>query len=228
MASPRETLRWRISVGDCETSALYEPAATNPQALFVCAHGAGGHMEDAGMQRLSTVLRGRGVDVLRFNFLYRALGSRRPDLMPRLIECFEAVVALARAELGKSRVIISGRSMDGRAASMMAAEGFDCDGLLLLAYPLHPPGKPERLRVEHLPKIRVPVLCINGTRDTFCTRELMEKALESVQTDWTMHWIEGADHSFRVLKSAGRSGEDVYAEVGEEVSRWLLTLRAGT
>src|SRR5262245_33830142 len=181
MASSRETRRWRVEVGDCETSALYEPATTNRQGLFVCAHGAGGHMEDAGMQRLSTVLRERGLDILRFNFLYRALGSRRPDLMPRLIECFEAVVALARTELGKGRVIIGGRSMGGRAASMMAAEGFDCDGVLLLAYPLHPPGKPERLRVEHLPKIRVPVLCINGTRDTFCTRELMERALESVQ-----------------------------------------------
>ena len=180
------------------------------------------------MQRLAAVLRQRGLDVLRFNFLYRALGSRRPDLMPRLIECFEAVVAIGRNELAKGRVIIGGRSMGGRAASMMAAEGFDCDGLLLLAYPLHPPGKPERLRVDHLPKIRVPVLCINGTRDTFCTRELMQKALESVQADWTMHWIEGADHSFRVPKSSGRSVADVYAEVGDAVSRWLPTLRAGT
>ena len=217
-----------MEVGECETSALYEPATTDPQGLFVCAHGAGGHMEDPGMQRLSTVLRERGLDTLRFNFLYRALGAKRPDLMPRLIECFEAVVDLARTELGKRRVFIGGRSMGGRAASMMAAEGFDCDGLLLLAYPLHPPGKPQRLRVEHLAKIRVPVLCINGTRDTFCTRDLMEKALESVQADWTMHWIEGADHSFRVLKSSGRSDADVYVEIGEAVRRWLLTLRAGT
>ena len=182
-------------------------------------------MEDPGMQRLSTVLREQGLDVLRFNFLYRALGSKRPDLMPRLIECFEAVVALARTELGKRRVIIGGRSMGGRAASMMAAEDFECDGLLLLAYPLHPPGRPEQLRVEHLSKIRVPVLCINGTRDTFCTRELMEKALESVQTEWTMHWLSGADHSFRTLKSSGRSAAGVYPEVGEAVRRWLLTLR---
>ena len=179
------------------------------------------------MQRLSAVLRDQGLDTLRFNFLYRALGSRRPDLMPRLIECFEAVVALARSELGESRVLIGGRSMGGRAASMMAAKGFVCDGLLLLAYPLHPPGKPQRLRVEHLPRIRVPVLCINGTRDTFCTRELMEKALETVHTDWTMHWLAGADHSFRVLKSSDRSDADVYAEIGEAVRRWLLTLRAG-
>jgi predicted alpha/beta-hydrolase family hydrolase len=178
-------------------------------------------MEDRGMERVATVLRNRGFAVVRFNFWYRASGLRRPDLMPRLIECFEAVVDRVRTEVGKRRMIIGGRSMGGRAASMMAAEGFDCDGLLLLAYPLHPPGKPEKLRVAHLPKIRAPVLCINGTRDAFCTRELMEKALESVQTDWTMHWIEGADHSFRVPKSSGRGEADVYAEIGEACRRWL-------
>lgn len=178
-------------------------------------------MEDRGMQRVSAVLRERGFDVVRFNFLYRALGARRPDLMPRLIECFAAVIERVRTEVGECRLIIGGRSMGGRAASMMAASGCDCDGLLLLAYPLHPPGKPEKLRVAHLGKIRVPVLCINGTRDTFCKPELMEKALESVQTDWTMHWIEGADHSFRVPKSSGRSEADVYAEIGDVSARWL-------
>jgi predicted alpha/beta-hydrolase family hydrolase len=221
LASIPETRRWRIAVGAEETGAIYQPAAANFKAVFVCAHGAGGHMEDRGMDRVSTVLRERGFDVVQFNFLYRALGSRRPDLMPRLIECFRAVVDRVRSEVGKCRVIIGGRSMGGRAASMMAAEGCDCDGLLLLAYPLHPPGKPEKLRVAHLAKIRVPVLCINGTRDAFCTRELMEKALESVQTDWKMHWIEGADHSFRVPKSLGRSDADVYEEIGEVCRRWL-------
>jgi uncharacterized protein len=221
LASIPETRHWRIAVGAEETGAIYQPAAANFNAVFVCAHGAGGHMEDRGMERVSAVLRERGLDVVRFNFLYRALGSRRLDLMPRLIECFQAVVDRVRAEVGKCRVIIGGRSMGGRAASMMAAEGCDCHALLLLAYPLHPPGKPEKLRVAHLPKIRVPVLCINGTRDTFCTRELMQKALESVQTEWTMHWIEGADHSFRVLKSQGRSEADVYAEIGDVSARWL-------
>jgi len=223
-----QTRQWRVAVGDRDTSALYQPATKNPQAVLVCAHGAGGHMEDRGMRRLSSVLCDQGVDVVRFDFLYRVLGSRRPDLMPRLIECFEAVVGRVRAELGEHRLIIGGRSMGGRAASMMAAEGFDCDGLLLLAYPLHPPGKPERLRAAHLSKIRVPVLCVNGTRDTFCTRELMERALESVRAPWTMHWLEGADHSFRVLKSTGRSDADVYSEIGATAGRWLVNLEEGT
>jgi predicted alpha/beta-hydrolase family hydrolase len=97
-------------------------------------------MDDRGMQRLAAVLRDQGFDIVRFNFLYRESGSRRPDPMPRLIECFEAVVAHARAELGMTHVIIGGRSMGGRVASMMAARSFHCDGLLLLAYPLHPRG----------------------------------------------------------------------------------------
>jgi predicted alpha/beta-hydrolase family hydrolase len=177
-------------------------------------------MADRGMERVATVLCERSLDVVRFNFLYRQGGAKRPDPMPRLKQCFDAVVAHTRAKLGSKKLIIGGRSMGGRAASMMAADGFDCDGLLLLAYPLHPPGKPEQLRVAHLPKIQMPVLCINGTRDAFCTPELMNKALESVNTKWTMHWIEGADHSFRVLKSTGRNDADVYKEIGEACRRW--------
>jgi len=220
-----QTRQWRIAVGAEETGAIYQPAAADAQAVFVCAHGAGGHMADRGMERLTQALCERGFDLVRFNFLYRQAGSRRPDPMPRLRQCFEAVVARARAELGGGKLIIGGRSMGGRVASMMAADGFACDGLLLFAYPLHPPGQPEKLRVVHLPQIHVPVLCINGTRDEFCTRELMEEALESVRAPWTMHWLGGADHSFRVLKSSGRNEADVDSEVAEISARWLS--RAG-
>jgi predicted alpha/beta-hydrolase family hydrolase len=86
--------------------------------------------------------------------------------------------------------------MGGRAASMLAADGFECAGLLLLAYPLHPADKPEKLRDAHLPQIRVPVLCFNGTRDTLCRRDLMERATSGLAS-WRMHWLEGAGHSFR-------------------------------
>src|SRR5256885_9662820 len=102
--------------------------------------------------------------------------------------------------------------MGGRVASLLAAEGFGCDGLLLAAYPLHPAGKPEKLRDAHLAAIRCPVLCLNGTRDALCTRELMERALQKVSAPWTMHWIAGADHSFKVLKSSGRGDAEIDAE----------------
>jgi uncharacterized protein len=176
--------------------------------VFVAGHGAGSHMDHRSMLQLSEVLRSRGIDVVRFNFLYREKGARAPDRMPRLQACFSAVTERTRLEAQRKKIIIGGRSMGGRVASMLAAEGFQCDGLFLLAYPLHPVGQPERLRDEHLPKIKVPVLCINGTRDALCNRELMDQAIATLQ--WQMHWLEGKDHSFTVTD-----------EVGEIAGRWL-------
>jgi predicted alpha/beta-hydrolase family hydrolase len=141
--------------------------------------------------------------------------------MPRLTECFAAVVDRVRAELDPGRLIIGGRSMGGRAASMMAADGYAADGLLLLAYPLHPPGRPDKLRDAHLPAIRMPALCINGTRDDFCSRPLMEQALTRVAPTFRMHWIDGADHSFHVLKSSGRTDAAVMREIGTIAAGWL-------
>ena len=173
------------------------------------------------MLALGRVLAARGVEVVRFNFPYRDNGSGRPDPMPVLKECIRSVVARTRKELHPARLFIGGRSMGGRAASMLAADGFDCDGLLLFAYPLHPAGKPEKLRDAHLPRIRVPVLCFNGTRDALCRRDLMERAIAGVQAPWQMHWLEGADHSFHVLKSSKRDDAQVMEEVGEATARWL-------
>lgn len=185
---------------------------------FVFAHGAGGHRDDPGMRALSKLLADLGIEVVRFNFPYREAGSKRPDPMPVL-------KASMRNEIERVRgrpLLIGGRSMGGRVATMLAAEGVACDGLLLFAYPLHPAGQPEKLRDAHLPQIEVPVLCFNGTRDALCRRELMERSLEQVKAPWTMHWLEGADHSFHVLKRSGRTDAQVLGEIGEAVSRWAL------
>ena len=111
--------------------------------------------------------------------------------------------------------------MGGRAASMMAADGYSADGLLLLAYPLHPAGKPEQLRDAHLPRIRMPVLSFSGTRDALCTQGLMERALGTVTAPWEMRWIDGADHSFHVLKSSGRTDAEVLEEIGAASRAWI-------
>jgi uncharacterized protein len=161
------------------------------------------------------------MDVVRFNFLYKEKKSGRPDPMPLLESTVAAVVARVREELAPRRLIIGGRSMGGRAASMLASRGFDADGLLLLAYPLHPAGKPTQLRDAHLPSIQMPTLCINGTRDALCTRALMERVLERVGENFQMHWIEGADHSFHVLKSSGRTDAQVMEEIADVAERWL-------
>ncbi|HEX2198776.1 MAG TPA: alpha/beta family hydrolase [Burkholderiales bacterium] len=171
------------------------------------------------MLRLAETLAPLG-DVVRFNFPYRDQGSGRPDPMPVLKRTIEEAVRRARIDLQPKQIFLGGRSMGGRAASMLAAEGFACDGLLLFAYPLHPAGQPEKLRDAHLAKIRVPVLCFNGTRDALCTRELMEAAVSGL-ANWTVCWLEAADHSFRVLKSSGRTEAQVYEAIGAVSSRWL-------
>jgi uncharacterized protein len=219
---PADRAEWRVKVGGEETSAVFEPSETAEHGvIFVCAHGAGGNMNDRGILQTANTLRSRGLGVVRFNFLYREKKSGRPDTMPRLEECITAVVSRVREEIDPKKLIIGGRSMGGRAASMLAADGFECDGLLLLAYPLHPPGKPEQLRDAHLPAIKVPVICFNGTRDPFCTPDLMKAVLKNVKTDWKMHWIEGADHSFHVLKSSGRTDAEVLAEIGNATEVWV-------
>lgn len=218
---------WRVAVGDDETTVIFDPAGPTPlDTVFICAHGAGGHMSDRGMLKLAEELHSRQLSVVRFNFLYKEKKSGRPDPMPRLVECFAAVAARVREELKPRVLIIGGRSMGGRAASMMAAKGFTCDGLLLFAYPLHPAGRPEKLRDAHLPSIGVPVLCLNGTRDALCTPELMEVALKTVKTRWDMHWLAGADHSFHVLKSSGRTDAQVLEEIGKTAGPWIAGLAA--
>lgn len=213
---------WKVSVGQESVTAAYQPASDRADdPVFVCAHGAGGHMSDRGILALSSALASTGLGVVRFNFVYRERKSGRPDPMPQLEQCFTAVVDSVREQLGPRRLIIGGRSMGGRAATMLAAEGFACDGLLLFAYPLHPAGQPGKLRDAHLPAIEVPVLCFNGTRDALCTPELMRKAIEPVGAKWTMHWLDGADHSFHVLKSSGRTDAAVLAEVAGVTRRWV-------
>ena len=196
------------------------------KTLLVCAHGAGGHKDDRGMVRLAGLLEAAGMAVLRFNFAYRERGTPRIDPMPQLQATFREHAERARAAHPGRRLLLGGRSMGGRVATMLAAGGFACDGLVLAAYPLHPAGKPEKRRDVHLPEIACPVLCLNGTRDALCRRELMEQSLKGVRAPWRMHWIEGADHSFSVLKSSGRSDADVEREIVAAVSAWLMQLPA--
>jgi hypothetical protein len=216
---------WTVAFDGGAVSATLDAAAVVPaRALFVCGHGAGGHRDDAAMRAATAALCAIGFDVVRFNFLYRERGSKRPDPMPVLEAAFAAVASRARDELRPARLVMGGRSMGGRVASMLAADGFACDGLLLLAYPLHPDGQPEKLRDAHLARIGVPVLCLNGTRDALCCRDLMQPIAERLGACWTIHWLDGADHSFHVLKSSGRTDRDVLADVAGAADRWLSAL----
>ena len=181
-------------------------------------------MTDRSLQAIAPRLRSCGLDLLRFDFPYREKDARRPDPMPVLQRAFAEVAEQARRERRPARLILGGRSMGGRVASMLAAEGFACDALLLLAYPLHPAGQPGKLRDAHLGKIRVPVLCLNGTEDALCRQDLMDAALGTVTAPWRMRWLQGADHSFHVRKSSGRNDAEVLDEAAREVRGWLATL----
>ncbi len=219
---------WTIQVGDETTSAIHDPAPHGDHSVvYVCAHGAAGNMADKSMTAVARAIGARGIDIVRFNFLYKEKRSNRPDPMPKLKETTAAVVAHVREQLRPKTLIIGGRSMGGRAASMLAADGFDASGLLLLAYPLHPAGRPDQLRDAHLPSIRMPVLCVNGTRDALCTAALMNQALERVTAPWHMLWIDGADHSFHVLKSSGKTDAHVLSEIADAAEAWLTPLSAG-
>lgn len=214
---------WTIRVEAEETtSAIWEPATGGSTGTtFVCAHGAGGNMADRSIMAVTAALRDRGIDTVRFNFLYTERKQKRPDPMPRLLQCLRAVVDTIRADVSPAKLILGGRSMGGRAFSMSVADGAACDGLLLLAYPLHPPGQPEKLRIDHLPSINVPVLCINGTKDPFCTPDLMDQTLATLGTNWRMHWLAEADHSFHVLKRSGRTDAEVMGDVAATVTQWM-------
>jgi hypothetical protein len=216
-----------IDVGGEHTTAVWDPpASAGLKRVFVCAHGAGGQMNDRSMLAVRDALTAEGLGVVRFNFLYRAKGNARPDPMPRLLACWSAVVEHVRREVKPDILILGGRSMGGRAASVLVANGADCDGLLLLAYPLHPPGATDKLRADHLSAIRIPVLCFNGTRDAFCEQPLMEDVVAKLGKHWRMHWIDAADHGFHVLKRTGRTDAQVMAEVAAETRKWLKTLEA--
>lgn len=155
------------------------------------------------------------LSVTRVDFPYRRQGRRVPDRAPTLIASLVADAGsfVAGTHIRANRLALGGRSMGGRMASMAVAEGLRAAALVLVAYPLHPPARPERLRVEHLAAIDVACLFVSGTRDPFGSPEELEAATSTITGPVTHHWIEGGRHELR--------GAD--AEVAAVVARWLST-----
>lgn len=191
-------------------------------AVVILAHGAGSHAENKTMLWLSDLVRSAGASVVRFNFLYRAQGKGMPDRMPVLMETYRAVIDSIRTTMHPKKLVIGGHSMGGRVASMVEAEQQTADGLLLFGYPLHPPGQPEKLRDAHLPQIKTPTLQLSGTNDEFCTPELM-KAVPLDPSIYQIVWIEGADHSYSVKRSSGRTKADAENDIRSALVPWLVT-----
>jgi predicted alpha/beta-hydrolase family hydrolase len=153
-----------------------------------------------------------GVGSLRFNFPYKQQGRRAPDPPAVLRDALGAAFEEAVRHAGDAPVFAGGKSLGGRIASLLVADGLPAAGLVFVGYPLHPPGKPERIRDEHLDRIAVPMLFLQGTRDPFATWDVLESVVRRLGDRTTLHPVEGGDHSFRVR---GRSVAD------EEIGRGL-------
>jgi predicted alpha/beta-hydrolase family hydrolase len=206
-----------------QVSAVVAYPDRPPAALsVVLAPGAGSDLHTPLLVYLQERVADAGYRNVRFNFPYKEQGRRLPDRAPVLERCFRSVVATLRADLGFTRVVIGGKSMGGRMATHLAAAGDDVAGLILLGYPLHPAHQPDKLRVEHLPRIAVPMLFFAGTRDALCDLELLRQAMGTLQAPATLHVIADGDHSFVVRRGrTGKSARDIYAEIAALTVEWL-------
>jgi predicted alpha/beta-hydrolase family hydrolase len=199
--------------------------AARPAALIL-AHGAGASQRHPFMVSAARALSERGIDVLTFNFLYMEQGRKVPDRMPQLVACYRAAIDLARVEVesARARLFIGGKSMGGRAATHVASDdpAAAISGIVLLGYPLHPPGRPEQLRDAHLPGVRRPMLFVQGSRDSFGTPSELKPVLASLSPLPTLHTVQGGDHSFKV---AGRDAKtrqtSIDSEIYDTVVEWM-------
>ena len=176
--------------------AWTEPRGTAP--VLVLGHGAGNDMDSPLLVGFTDGLASDGAGSLRFNFPYKQQGRRAPDPAAVLRDAFTAAFDETRRRAKESPVFAGGKSLGGRIASLLVADGMPAAGLVFVGYPFHPPGKPERLRDEHLDRIGVPMLFLQGTRDPFARWDLVESVCKRLGKRATLHPVEGGDHSFRV------------------------------
>ena len=213
-----ETVRITVSDDRSVTAVRTSPSGNGNGWLFVYAPGAGSNIHDAFGRYACRFLSARGYVSVRFQFPYKEEGRRAPDRPPVLEATWREVLAAQRH--AGLKIVAGGRSMGGRIASQVVAKGATVDALALFAYPLHPPGDPSRRRDKHLPDIGVPTLFCTGTRDAFAQPDELSVAASKVQHS-TLHLLEGADHGFGVLKSSGRTKEDVWEEATNVLEGWM-------
>ena len=198
------------------------------------AHGAGADMHAATLTTVTDALSAAGIASLRFQYPYRSAGKKAPDRPAALFEATRTAVAelARRTKLPVDRLVIRGRSMGGRYCSMVAAGGMPkdveepvaCLGMVLLGYPLHAAGKPEKERSDHFPRLTMPVLFVSGTKDSLASKPALVKAARKVKGPRQFHWIESGDHGFKPLKSSGLTVDGVLAEVATAVTAWAVAL----
>jgi predicted alpha/beta-hydrolase family hydrolase len=208
----------RIQMEDGSSVSCLWTGPEGAEWTLIYAPGAGSNLRDPFGAYAAPLLADAGIGLMRFQFPYSEAGRKSPD-RPEVLEATWRA-ALSEARNRSRRIVAGGRSMGGRMASRVVAAGERVDALALFAYPLHPPGKPEERRVEHLPAITVPTLFCSGDRDNFGTvRELAEAV--ALVPDAGLHVLAGADHGFSTLKASGRRRVDVWQEAVEALQAFL-------
>ena len=223
-------LRVEISPQQSTTALVYPAAAKHSaEVTLILGHGAGAGQTSGFMTSFASGLAARGINMVTFNFLYTEQGRRLPDPNDRLEACWRSVIAAVRQRMKSTGtpLAIGGKSMGGRIASQVAAAGIgELAGLVFLGYPLHPPGRPDRLRAKHLPDIKTPMLFVQGSRDAFGTPDELRPIVTPLEPPADLYVVEGGDHSLKVRKSAGFRQEDTYGTVQDHIAAWLRGIAA--
>ncbi|HZS37192.1 MAG TPA: alpha/beta family hydrolase [Polyangia bacterium] len=212
----------QITVGDERVSGrLYRAAGPRARVTLVLGHGAGADQSSAFLVEYSEALAARGLDVMTFNFVYSEQKRGAPDRPPKLEACWRAAIETARPLFKDHALVIGGKSMGGRIASQVAAAGVDgLRALVFLGYPLHPPDQPDKLRIAHLPNIRLPMLFVQGDRDPFGSPAELTPILAPLEPAPLIVPIAGGDHSFKVAKRDG-GGPHIHTAIQDQIVRWL-------
>jgi predicted alpha/beta-hydrolase family hydrolase len=220
-----EQMKVKLARGG-ETSIVYglPSKIRDPSTCLIIAHGAGGPMHTPFIRYFHTELAKRGFLTVKFNFPYMEARKRVPDRREVLEGSYRNVVEEAKNGGHKpGRMLIGGKSMGGRIASQIAANGVDVNGLFFLGYPLHPIGKTDQLRDEHLYRIKKPMLFVSGTRDSFARRDLLEKVVSKIGSNAQVHWIQNGDHSFKTPDTK-TGNTDTLREALVSLVEWLQAI----
>jgi hypothetical protein len=220
--------------GGTAVTALRYQAGLPPVATLVLAHGAGAGQASEFMTGFAAALAARGLEVVTFNFPFTERGKKLPDPQPVLESCYRSVLAHVAADpaLGKLPLFIGGKSLGGRIAShVVSARDADDSGagtwwdrlrgLVFLGYPLHPPGKPQQVRVSHLPQITQPMLIVQGAKDAFGSPDELRLFFDVLPSRSDFHIVEQGNHSFEVPKRSGIPQAQVFAAAQDRIVEWI-------
>ncbi|WP_456640395.1 alpha/beta hydrolase family protein [Bradyrhizobium sp. USDA 10063] len=218
------SLKIKVDHAGAVSALLLRPAQA--RATYVFAHGAGAGMTHASMEVIATGLAMRGIATLRYQFPYMEKGGKRPDPPAIAHATVRAAVAEAAERCAGLPIFAGGKSFGGRMTSQAQAIKplADVRGLVFLGFPLHPAGKPSSDRAKHLADIKIPMLFLQGTRDTLAELKLLEPVVKELGSLATLHLVKEADHSFHVLVRSGRNDREVMDEVLDEFAGWVNTI----